>query len=328
MFSEILGTASYLPDRIVRNEELSQFPPSAIPLIASKTGVCARRYAAEDQCTSDLAAEAARRCLAHAGLEAGELDGIILATSTPDQPMPATCAHVQSKIGAWNAFAVDVNAVCAGAVFALRIADAQIKAGQARRLLVIAAEVYSRILNPTDFSTYPYFGDGAGAVLLGKTEKPTRPYIIGGVLHSDGRGFDVVKIPAGGSRIPASKVTDPRQHYFQMNGRVVFDFAVTRGSEIIEEMCCINKLPKDQICHVVAHQANVNVLRAIAQKTGLEMNRFIVNLDQYGNTAAASVLIAFDELRRECPGGELQGNCMIVAFGGGLAWGGILVSLP
>ena len=328
MFSEILATASYLPERVVRNEELIQFPPTAIPLIASKTGVCARRYAAEGQCTSDLAAEAAKRCLSNAGLEAGELDGIILATSTPDQPMPATCAQVQARIEAWNASAVDVNAVCAGAVYALRIADAQIKAGQARRILVIAAEVYSRILNPADFSTCPYFGDGAGAVLLDAAETPARPYISGGVLHSDGRGFDVIKIAAGGSRMPASKVNDPRQHYFQMNGKVVFDFAVTRGSEIIEEMCRINKLPKDRICHVVAHQANINVLKAIAQKTGLEMSRFAVNLDRYGNTAAASTLIALDELRQGCLGGELQGNCMIVAFGGGLAWGGILVSLP
>ena len=328
MFSEVLATACYLPTRIVRNEDFTQFPLSAIPLITAKTGVSARRYAAEDQCTSDLAAEAAKLCLARAGVDAQELDGIILATSTPDQPIPATCARVQACIQAWNASALDINAVCAGAVYALRIADAQIKAGQARRILVIASEVYSRILNPADFSTYPYFGDGAGAVLLGSAARPERPYINGGILRTDGRGYDVIRIPAGGSRLPATKVEDVRQHYFQMNGKAVYQFAVERGSEIIKELRQNCKLSPEQIGHVATHQANINIIRELAQNTGIAMGRFMVNLDRYGNTGAASALIAFDEIMRSCSDSGLEGDCIIVGFGGGLAWGGVLVSRP
>jgi 3-oxoacyl-[acyl-carrier-protein] synthase III len=328
MISQIIATASYLPAKVVKNEDLKQFPAASIPLIAAKTGVRERRHAAEEECTSDLAVEAARRCLRRAGIEASELDGIILATSSPDQPMPATSAVVQAKLEAWGAFAVDVNAVCTGAIYSLRMADAMIRAGQARRLLVVAAELYTRFLNPTDFSTYPYFGDGAGAVLLEGVERPARPYILGGVLHADGRGADLIRIPAGGSRLPVARMTDPRQQYFQMNGRAVFEFAVTRGAEVIEELCRSNSLPKEQVRHLVLHQANTNVLATIAQKTGLPMERFFINLDRYGNTAGASPLIAFDELVNGDPAGELKGPTLIVAFGGGLTWGGLLVALP
>jgi 3-oxoacyl-[acyl-carrier-protein] synthase III len=328
MISQIVATGSYLPVKAVKNEDLKQFPASSIPLIATKTGVMERRHAAESECTSDLAVEAARRCLSRAGIVAGDLDGIILATSSPDQPMPATCGAVQAKLEAWNSFAVDVNAVCTGGIYALRMADAMIQAGQAKRLLVVAAELYSRILNPTDFSTYPYFGDGAGAVLLEAAEQPTRPYLQGGVLHADGRGADLIRIAAGGSRLPLAKMTDPRQQYFQMNGRAVFEFAVTRGTEVIEELCRAHSVPKEQVRHLVLHQANTNVLTTIAQKTGLPIERFFMNLQRYGNTAGASPLIAFDEMTQGNPAEGLKGTTLIVAFGGGLTWGGILIGLP
>ena len=328
MISQIVSTGSYLPAKAVKNEDLKQFPASSIPLIATKTGVMERRHAAEGECTSDLAVEAARRCLSRAGIAGGDLDGIILATSSPDQPMPATCGAVQAKLEAWKAFAVDVNAVCTGGIYALRMADAMIQAGQAKRLLVVAAELYSRILNPTDFSTYPYFGDGAGAVLLEAAEQPTRPYLQGGVLHADGRGSDLIRIPAGGSRLPFAKMTDQRQQFFQMNGRAVFEFAVTRGAEVIEELCRACGVPKTDVHHLVLHQANTNVLTAIAQKTGLPIERFFMNLQRYGNTAGASPLIAFDEMTQGNPAEGLKGATLIVAFGGGLTWGGILIGLP
>jgi 3-oxoacyl-[acyl-carrier-protein] synthase III len=328
MISQIVATGSYLPEKVVKNEDLKQFPASSLPLIATKTGVRERRHAAENQCTSDLAVEAARRCLSRAGIAASDLDGILLATSSPDQPMPATCSAVQAKLEAWQAFAVDVNAVCTGAIYALRMADAMIQAGQARRLLVVAAELYTRFLNPTDFSTYPYFGDGAAAVLLEGSEQVTRPYIQGGVLHADGRGADLIKISAGGSRLPFARMSDQRQQYFQMNGRAVFEFAVTRGAEVIDELCRAHSVPKEQVRHLVLHQANANVLTTIAQKTGLPVERFFINLDRYGNTAGASPLIAFDELTQGNPARELKGVTLIVAFGGGLTWGGILIALP
>jgi 3-oxoacyl-[acyl-carrier-protein] synthase III len=242
--------------------------------------------------------------------------------------MPATCGALQAKLEAWQAFAVDVNAVCTGAIYAMRMADAMIRAGQAKRLLVVAAELYTRFLNPTDFSTYPYFGDGAGAVLLEAAEQPTRPYIQGGVLHADGRGADLIRIPAGGSRLPFSRMADARQQYFQMNGRAVFEFAVTRGAEVIEELCRAYAVPKEEVRHLVLHQANTNVLTTIAQKTSLPVERFFINLQRYGNTAGASPLIAFDELTQGNPAQELRGLTLIVAFGGGLTWGGILIALP
>ena len=328
MISQIVATGSYLPKKVVKNEDLKQFPASSLPLIATKTGVTERRHATEPECTSDLAVEAARCCLSRAGIAASDLDGIILATSSPDQPMPATCTAVQVKLEAWGAFAVDVNAVCTGAIYAIRMADAMIQAGQARRLLVVAAELYSRILNPTDFSTYPYFGDGAGAILLEAAEHPSRPYVQGGVLHADGRGADLIKVLAGGSRLPYGKITDQRQQYFQMSGRAVFDFAVTRGAEVIEELCQAHSVPKGELQHLVLHQANTNVITTIAQKTALPVERFFMNLQRYGNTAGASPLIAFDELIQGNPAQGLKGTTLIVAFGGGLTWGGVLIALP
>ena len=328
MLAEIVATGSYLPKQVIKNEDFTQFPAATIPLIATKTGVHERRYASETQCTSDLAAEAAKKCLAVVGFEASQLDGLILATSTPDQPMPATCAYLQEKLGAWDAFALDVNAVCSGAVYAMRIADAMIRAGQARRVLVVASEVYSRILNPKDFATCPYFGDGAGAVLLVGSERPDGPYIQSGTLHADGRGADLIKVAAGGSRIPLAKVVDPRQHYFQMNGKAVFQFAVSRGAEVIEELCRGSGITKEQVRHVVLHQANINIISGISERSGLPMDRFVVNLDRYGNTAAASVLIALDELVHGSPRANLRGPSLLVAFGGGLTWGGIVISVP
>jgi len=328
MFSQILATASYVPERVIKNGDLKQFPPASIPLIHSKTGVLERRYAAEDQCTSDLATEAARLCLERAKLKPEDLDGIILATSSPDQPVPATCSTVQANLDAGRAFAMDINAVCTGAIYALRVADAMIRASQARRILVLAAEVYSRILNPNDFSTCPYFGDGAGAVLLEGAEQASRPHVKDGILRSDGRGADLIRIPAGGSRLPFARLSDARQQYFQMNGKAVFEFAIAKGVEVIEELCRVNSLSKEQVRHVVLHQANVNILINIAKQTGLPMERLVVNLDRYGNTAAASPLIGFDELSQGDPARNLKGNCLIVAFGGGLTWGGILITVP
>jgi len=328
MISQIIATGSYVPEQILRNEDLTQFPAAAIALVAPKTGVAERRHAAESQCTSDLATEAARQCLSRAGIGAMDLDGIVLATCTPDQSIPITSATLQAKLGAWNAFAFDVDSVCTGAVCALRVADAMLRAGQARRILVVAADSMSRFLNPTDFSTYPYFGDGAGAVLLEGAERAVRPYLQGGVLHADGRGADLLAIQAGGSRLPFARMTDPRQQYFQMNGRAVFEFAVKRGAEVIDELCRVHSLRKEQVRHLVLHQANANILAAIGRETGLPMDRFFINLDRYGNTAAASTLIAFDELVKGDPAKHLTGHTLIVAFGGGLTWGGILIALP
>ena len=327
MVSQILATGSYLPERVVKNADLTQFPPDSLSLIEVKTGVIERRYACENQATSDLAAEAAALCLCRASIDATEIDGIILATSSPDQPIPATSSFVQAKLGAINAFAFDINGGCTGAIIALRIADTMIRTGVSKRILVLSSEVLSRIQNPSDFSTYPYFGDGAGAVLLAATDSPQKPYLTDSVLHADGRGADFIRLPAGGSRIPQSTPKDPRLQYMQMTGRAVFDFAIEKGSNVIDELCQLSGLDKTTLPHLVLHQANVNIISMIANKTGIPLERFELNLHRYGNTGAASTLIAFDELMSRNPQG-LEGPCLIIGFGAGLTWGGLVIANP
>ena len=326
MYSQISATGSYLPERVVRNEDLTQFRAKSLPIIARKSGVQERRHAHPSEATSDLAAQAAKACLCRAGIEASEIDGIILATCSPDQPIPATSAIIQAKIGAWNAFTFDVNASCTGSLLALRIADTMLRAGSARRILVLAAEVLSRLQDPNNFSTYPYFGDGAGAVLLEAAECPTKPYITHAVFHCDGRKADWIRIQAGGSRMP--HVTDPRLHYLEMSGRDVFDFAIARGTELIDELCQLCDLNKIALNHLVLHQANIHIIHSIADKTGIPQERFATNLSQYGNTGAASILIAYDELINKHLDQGMEGPCLLVGFGAGLTWGGLSLALP
>lgn len=322
MNSIIYSTGSYLPENVVLNEHLTQFPESALSRIAEKTGVLSRRHADESQCTSDLGLEAARACLDKIGFPAGDVQGIVLSTSSPDRIQPATATRVQHALGAHRAFAFDINSVCSGGVYGLSVADALIKSGTHDNILVIAAEMYSRILNKTDFSTYPYFGDGAGAVLL-RAGNSNR-----GVLHSrlatDGSGCDIVCVPAGGTMQPFEKMTNSRSAYFRMNGRSVFEFAVSRGAEVVGQLAEEASIRVDQIDLVITHQANINIIHAISERVGLPTDKFIVNLDRYGNTASASVLIGLDEA---ISSGRLREGQLaaLVAFGGGLSWGGNLI---
>ena len=321
----ILATGAYLPERVVPNEALTQFPASTLPMIAEKTGISARRYAAPDQFTSDLGANAARQCLERAGVSAEKVDAILLATSSPDRVQPATATRVQDLIGARNAYAFDVNSVCSGALFALNLADALVRAGGANRILVIASELYSRtLLNPRDFSTCAVLGDGAGALLVGPGD--AHHGILGSRLHSDGSGADLIQVPAGGTMIPYSKMERPQDQYFLMRGRDVMDFAGTQGVAVVEELLAAHGVDRKDIAFVVPHQANITVLKSIAEKLAIPFSKFAVTLDRYGNTAAASVLIAFDDLvtsGRAKPGDLI----VLVVFGGGLSWAATLIRL-
>lgn len=328
MVSQILSTGSYLPERVVKNEDLTQFRAKSLPIIAMKSGVHERRHADQNQSTSDLATQAANTCLCRAGIEATEIDGIILATCSPDQPMPATSAMIQAKIGAWNAFTFDINAACTGSLLALRVADTMLRAGAAKRILILGAEVLSRLQNPDDFSTYPYFGDGAGAVLLEAAPCPTKPYITNAIFHSDGRKSNWIQIQAGGSRMPLSQATDPHLRYLEMSGRAVFEFAITRAVELIDELCQLCDLDKTALNHLVLHQSNINIIHSIAEKTGIPQERFATNLSRYGNTGTASILIAFDELINQQLNQGMEGPCLLVGFGAGLTWGGLSLALP
>ncbi len=306
----------------MRNQDLTQFPASALPRIEEKTGVRERRQAAASQCTSDLAAEAGRQALGSAGWDPASLDAILLATSSPDRIQPATATRAQEQLGAHRAFACDVGSVCSGAVYALHLADALIRADTAQRVLVLASEVYSRILNPKDFSTYPYFGDGAGAILLEAGPGPAG--IVRSRLGSDGARDHVIQIPAGGTMLPFGRLGKPSDVYFRMRGREVYEFAVEQGSAVVRELLAECGLGPEDVHHVVPHQANANVIRELAERLGIGLERFVVNLDRYGNTAGASVLIGLDELYRS--GRVEKGDAIVVvAFGGGLSWGASLI---
>lgn len=322
MNSEIVSTGSYLPERVVRNEELVQFPAAAVGLIAQKTGVSCRRRAAVNQCTSDLAAGAAVRCLEKIGFPPCDVEAIIVSTSSPDRIQPATATRVQERIGSHGAFAFDINSVCSGSVYGICLADSLIRSGQCENVLLVAAELYSRFLNPKDFSTYPYFGDGAGAILFRKGAG-TRGVIVSS-LSTDGVGCDVIHVPAGGTMMPAAGLADPNAVYFRMNGKAVFAFAVEKGTEIIRKLAELSEIPVSAIDCLVLHQANINIIRSIAKNLELPEDRFPVNLSRYGNTASASVPIALDEALSDRK--ILSGNLVAtVAFGGGLSWGANLI---
>jgi len=321
----IASTGSYLPETVISNEDLTQFPQEAIQLIGEKTGVFFRRVASDKECTSDLAVQAAIACLDKISYSPAMVEGILLATSSPDRMQPATAARVQHIIGAKKAFAFDINSVCSGSTFGIAMADALIKSGYCGNILLVASEVYSKIMNRKDFSSYPFFGDGAGAVLFqaGGTS-------FKGVLHSclrtDGSGSDTISVPAGGTMLPFAKMTNSRLAFFRMKGIDVFNFAVDKGSEIILQLLKEAGVKIDDIKCFICHQANANIIHKIASTLAVPANRFFMNLSSYGNTAAASVLIALDEA---ISGGVVKkGNLVVtVAFGGGLSWGANLIRI-
>jgi 3-oxoacyl-[acyl-carrier-protein] synthase-3 len=321
--SKLLATGCYLPAKLVRNEDLTQFSPAVISLIAEKTGVRERRHASEGENTSDLATHAARAALAKAQFDPAKLQCIILATSSPDRIHPATATRLQHAIGASNAFAFDVNSVCSGGLYAVAVGDAFIRSGFCENTLVVASEIYSRFLNPEDVSTYPYFGDGAGAVLLSGSEDG------GGIekilLRSDGAGANMIQVPGGGTMKPLSACT-AQDMFFRMRGREVFHFAVTKGAEVIQELLASSRLEKESVACFITHQANINIVRELSQRLKIPIGKFYVNLDRYGNTAAASTFIALDEAL--ATGAARPGDYVVLAvFGGGLSWGAGLFRL-
>lgn len=321
--SAIISTGSFVPDNVIDNADLKQFRSDLLPLIEQKTGVKSRRFADETQCTSDLAIMAAQRCLQKINGDPAEIDAIILATSSPDRIQPATATRLQNEIGAKKAFAFDVNSVCSGGVFSLHVADSLIRSGFCKHVLVVAAEIYSRFLNQSDFSTFPYFGDGAGAVLLSPQEENDRG-IIKSLLKTNGSGADLIQIPAGGSMLPYQNLKNSRDVYFKMVGREVYEFAVNQGSEIIQEILVETAIDRAQLKYIISHQANLNIIKELSKRTNIDESRFVINLDKYGNTAGASIFIGLDEL---IDSGQVREGDLIllVAFGGGLSWGATLI---
>lgn len=323
MRAALLATGSWLPGEGVPNAALTQFPRDRINLIEQKTGIQSRHYASREHSTSDLAIQAALRCLESGGIGAAALDTIILATSTPDRLIPATAPLIQSNLGASNACAFDINSVCSGALFALHVANGLICSGTNRCVLVVAADTYSRFLDPSDFSTRPYFGDGAAAALLVATTDADERGVLGSYLRSDGSGADLIQIPAGGARQPGSLTTNQKDFFFKMNGRAVYDFAVERGTEAVQQALAQAGLKPADLDWLVPHQANKFICEEIARRCGIPADRLVMNIQQKGNTAAASLLIALDDARRN---GETKVRTIcLVAFGGGLSYGAMIL---
>ncbi len=313
--SRILGTGSHLPDKVLTNRELESMVDTTDEWIVSRTGIRQRHIAAEGETTSDLALHAARHALAAAGLKPGDIDLIVLATSTPDMVFPSSACLLQKKLGIRHGAAFDVQAVCSGFVFALATADQFIRGGMARRALVVGAEVFSRILDWKDRATCVLFGDGAGAVVLGESEAPG---ILSAHLHSDGAYADILNTPGhvAGGRV----LGDPT---LKMDGGAVFKLAVRVLEEAAREALAANGLSVADVDWFVAHQANVRIISHTARKLGLPPDRCIVTVDRHANTSAASIPLALDSAARD---GRIQpGNLVLMeGVGGGFTWGSVL----
>ncbi len=312
--SVIAGVGSALPRRIMTNDDISKIVDTTDEWITERTGIKARHIAGEGETTRSLATEAARKALAHAGIAAAEVDLIILATSTPDHTFPATATQVQADLGITQGAAFDLQAVCSGFVYALTTADSMIKAGQATCALVIGSETFSRILDWTDRGTCVLFGDGAGAFVL-KAEEGTRG-ILAARLRADGRYMNKLYVDGGPS-------TTKTVGHLRMEGREVFKHAVANMAEVITELLNIGNMTVADIDWFVPHQANKRILEATAKKLGVPEEKFIVTLDQHGNTSAASIPLAFDHGVRH--GLIKRGQTVLMeAMGGGFTWGGVL----
>lgn len=322
LYSELIATGSGIAERVISNDFFSYLVDDADNWIRSRTGIRERRFVNENQSTSDLATEAAKNALAEAGISADELDCIIVATSTPDMSLPATACMVQKNIGANNAFAFDINSVCSSLVYGIDIADSFIKAGKCRTAMVIGADTYSKILDFNDKGSCPLFGDGAGAVILRATEKKTG--LLNSMIKSDGRGWDLIQVPSSGSRKPVTAETlANKENFFYMEGKKVFIFATDIIPKIIEEVTARAGITPADLDYIIPHQANLRIIDHITKKTGVGAEKFLLNLDRFGNTAAASVGLVLDENRKN--GTIKPGNLVLVmGFGGGLSWGGLL----
>lgn len=315
----IAGMGIALPERVLTNSDLEKMVDTTDEWIVTRTGIRERRVAADGMMTSDLALAAARQALDQAGVAPGQVDLIIVATCTPDMLFPATACLVQDRLGATRAGAFDLEAACSGFIYGLAVGSQFITTGVYENVLVIGAEVLSRIVNWHDRGTCVLMGDGAGAALLRPVSEGYG--LLGFHLGSDGSGGDLLKVPAGGARLPASPETLAQgQHYIYMNGREVFKFAVVTMGEAAEQALARCGLGFEDVDWYVPHQANQRIIDASARRFGFPMEKVVMNLDRYGNTSAASIPIALYEAVAE---GKVRRDDVVlaVAFGGGLTWG-------
>lgn len=321
--SRIIGTGSYLPEKVLTNQDLEKKIETSDQWIQERTGIRERRIASDKEAASDLAVAAAQRALEMAQLRAADLDLIIVGTGTPDMLFPSTACLVQDRIGASRAFAFDLSAACSGFLYALSVGDQYIRTGSARTALIIGSEVMSMLMDWTDRSTCILFGDGAGAVVL-RAQRSQRG-ILSTHLHSEGSLWDLICVPGGGSRFPPSQETlEKRLNFLKMKGNETFKVAVRTLEEAAREALEANQCTTENLDLVIPHQANLRIIRSVAQRLGIPMGKMVVNLQNYGNTSAASIPIALDEAVRT--NRVKEGHLILLeAFGGGLTWGSALI---
>ena len=319
----IVGTGSFVPDRVLTNADIEKMVDTTDEWITSRSGIKERRIAPDYMCTSDMGAEAARRAMEQAGVRAEEIDLIICATITPDMPFPATACLIQHKIGAKKAAAFDMEAACSGFLYGVEIGQQFITSGTYDTVLVIGAEKLSAIIDWTDRKTCVLFGDGAGAAIL--RSRGEEHGILTTCMGADGSQSDILLMPAGGAKYPASKESvSAGMHHLKMAGKEVFKSAVLAMQTAAEEALRKCNLTIGDIKCVIPHQANIRILEAIADRLGVPMEKVYVNLHRYGNVSAASVAIALDEAARE---GRFQRGDLIllIVFGSGLTWASCVI---
>lgn len=323
MRARITGTGFAVPERILTNADLEKMVDTSDEWITARTGIKSRYIASGNEYTSTFATRAAERAMDMSGIEPEEIDMLIVATVTPDFPFPSTACLVQNNLKAVRATAFDISAACSGFLYALSLAEKYIMTGSAQKVLVIGAEVLSRIVDWSDRNTCCLFGDGAGAVVVeaGAGERG----ILSTHIHSDGRHWELLYQPGAGNRNPASqKILDEKMAYINMQGNDVFKLAVRAMEDVALEALAANNLTTADIDLFIPHQANRRIIDAIGKRLGLNGEQLFINLERYGNTSSASIPIALDEVHR---GGRIKEGDIILldAFGGGLTWGATLM---
>ena len=311
------GVGAYLPEKIITNDDLAQWVDTSDEWIKQRTGIAQRHMVADGELTSDLAINAANEALKHAGVTASDIDLIVVATTTPDDTFPSTATKVQHKLGANKAFAFDVQAVCAGFVYALSVAESMMIAQKAKKALVIGAESFTKLLDWNDRGTCVLFGDGAGAVVLEAEEAPDNYGILASSLHSDGAYRDILYVDGGPS-------VNGEVGHVRMEGQDVFRHAVDKLASVMQEVLDQAGISADEVDWLVPHQANIRIINGMQRKFGLSSERVVRTVDKHANTSAASIPLALSQAVHD---GRIQPGDLLAleAIGGGLAWGGALV---
>lgn len=325
MGAKIVGLGRFAPPKTLSNKDLETIVETSDDWITERTGIKVRHIAENGSATSDLCLEAARKALADAGVEPEDLDFLLVGTCTPDMPLPSTACFLQMKLGARNAFAVDLNAACSGFVYSLTTADALIRAGRGKKGLVVGGEILSSVTDYTDRATCILFGDGAGAAVVSAC--PDGEGILSCHLHSDGFLWELIHAPGGGTVHPYGPDTGNRwKHAIRMSGNEVYKHAVTKLVEVAQEALAHNGMEVSDVSLFIPHQANKRIIDAVGKRLGIPAERVFLNLAQYGNTSSASIPIAMAEAKEQ---GRLRegDRVLLAAFGGGLTWGSALLRM-